>query len=104
MEGGHNGSITRGRSDTSFTARGTFLRWISTAQKEEVSFADREEQLKNLVTAPKTKKNPKDKALDSLIQRHKKNEITTKDLLSEYMVLTNEKALPRNLRHYSSVF
>ena len=63
MEENHNGNINRGRADSRFTACGIFLRWISTAQKEEVSFTNREVQLKTLSTVPKVKDNPKDKTI-----------------------------------------
>jgi hypothetical protein len=42
MEGGHHGTINKGEFDSGFTARGSFLRWISTAQKEEVAFPNRD--------------------------------------------------------------
>ena len=43
----------------------------------------------------------KDNRIASLVNKHKENEIGLGELLTEYMLITNEKMLPRNLRHYS---
>jgi hypothetical protein len=44
----------------------------------------------------------KDNAIESLVKKHKSKEITLAELLQHYTLLTNEKVLPRNLRHFSS--
>ena len=104
LEGAHNGAINLGKADSSGSARGSYNRWIATAQKEEVGFTNREYQIEHLNSPPKTKDDKlvqKDNRIASLVNKHKENEIGLGELLTEYMLITNEKMLPRNLRHYS---
>lgn len=105
LEGAHNGAINLGKSDSAAFAKGSYLRWINVAQKEEVGFANREYQIEKLKSSPKKKDDKlvqKDKAIASWVRKHKRNEITFKVLFEKYMRLTSEKSLPRNLRHFSS--
>ena len=107
LEGGHNGTISLGSSDIADSARGAFLRWINTAKREELEFENRQYQLNFLNAPPKEKDGilvDKDNAITSWVNKHKQNQITTRELLHMYMKLTNENELPQNLRHFSSDF
>ena len=69
-----------------------------------VGFTNREYQIEHLNSAPKTKDKKlvqKHNAIASLVAKHKSNEIGLAELFKKYILLTNEKVLPRNLRHYS---
>tara|TARA_B110000881_G_C18123565_1_gene293355 strand:+ start:118 stop:360 length:243 start_codon:yes stop_codon:yes gene_type:complete len=69
-----------------------------------LGFTNREYQIEHLYSPPKTKDDKlvqKDNRIASLVNKHKENEIGLGELLTEYMLITNEKMLPRNLRHYS---
>jgi len=69
-----------------------------------LGFTNREYQIEHLNSPPKTKDDKlvqKDNRIASLVNKHKENEIGLGELLTEYMLITNEKMLPRNLRHYS---
>ena len=104
LEGAHNGAINLGKADVAGSSRGSYNRWISTAQKEEVGFTNREYQINVLNAAPKAKDKKlinKDNAIASLVKKHKTGKITLAELLQRYILLTNEKVLPRNLRHFS---
>jgi len=107
LEGAHNGAINLGKADIGGSSRGSYNRWIATAQKEEGGFTNREYQINVLKAPPKTKDKKlvdKDNAIESLVKKHKSKEITLAELLQHYTLLTNEKVLPRNLRHFSSDF
>ena len=95
------------KSDVNDSARGSFKRWLNSAKKKELAFANRQYQLECLNANPKKKDKKliiKDKAITNLVNKHKANIITTKELLESYMKLTNEHELPRNLRHFSADF
>jgi len=83
------------------------MRWLNTSNAEEVGFSNREYQINVLNSSPK-KKDPelvkKDNRIASLVKQHKNEEITLKTLVEEYMLITSEHMLPRNLRHYSAQF
>ena len=84
LEGAHNGAINLGKADSAASARGSYYRWIATAQKEKVGFANREYQIEYLNSAPKTKDKKlvqKDNAIASLVAKHKSNEIGLAELL-----------------------
>ena len=105
IEGGNNKTINLGKADSGRSARGTYVRWINTSSAEEVGFTNREYQINILKSSPKKKDDKliqKDNRIASLVKRHQNRDITLKQLLEEYMVITNEKVLPRNLRHYSA--
>ena len=107
LEGAHRGSIALGAADIGDSARGTFKRWLNTAKREEVLFAKREFQINHFNSEPKKKDADlikKDKAIKSIVNQHKRNEISAATLLKEYILKTNDKILPRNIRHYSSHF
>ena len=58
-------------------------------------------------TEPKTKDPAlirKDAAITSIVNQHKRNKISAATLLKECILKTNDKILPRNMRHYSSHF
>ena len=83
------------------------MRWLNTAKKEEVQFSNRQYQITELNSSPKTKDASllqKDNAIASLVRKHKNNEISTATLLKKYINLTNDNILPRNMRHHSSKF
>ena len=107
LEGAHRRSIAMGLADANESARGSFERWLNAAKAEELYFANRQYALENLNAPPKTKDKAliiKDKQITKIVEQHKKNQITTKELLASYMKYTNENELPRNLRHFSARF
>ena len=74
---------------------------------DRVLFANREFQINHLNSEPKKKDADlikKDKANKPIVNQHKRNEISAATLLKEYILKTNDKILPRNMRHYSSHF
>ena len=86
------------------SARGSFSRWLNTAKKEEIGYTNRQYQIESLNWAAKVKDKillQKDRAITSLVRKHKNYEITTANLVKHYM-LTNKQLLSRNMRHFTS--
>jgi hypothetical protein len=90
------GSIALGATDIGDSAQGTFTgkRFLNTAKREEVLFANREFQINHLNSEPKKKDADlikTDKAIESIVNQHKRNEISAATLLKEYILKTNDK-------------
>lgn len=102
LEGIHTGTINLGASDANNSAKGSVERFINTVKKEEVSFTNRQYQIQNLVTRPKTKMPlaiSKDKSITTIVNQHKQGIISNKQLLQKYIEITAEHSLPNELRH-----
>ena len=96
LEGAHDGAINLGKADFASSARRSYYRWINTAQKEEVGFTNREYlyQINLLNSALKVKDKKLQQKYDtiaSLVDKHKRNEITFNQLFQKYIVLISEK-------------
>ena len=108
LEGIHVGTINLGASDANNSAKGSVERFINAVKLEEVEFTNRQYQLEKLNSKLKTKRKEalwKDKALTTIVNQHKKGEISSKQLLQKYIARTAEHSLPRELRHlqYKSI-